>query len=64
MPEETYRVYSAMETRLLSSHVRQISTDVEGHHSALDDMLSLLIWVKRDLDNYLAHNPCQVCSAL
>ena len=64
MPEETYRVYSAMETRLLSNHVRQIGTSVEGLHSALDDMLSLLVRVKRDLDNYLDHNPCQVCSAL
>ena len=64
MPEETYRVYSAMETRLLSSHVRQIGTSVEGLHSALDDLLSLLIWIKWDLDNYLEHNPCQVCSVL
>ena len=64
MPEETYRVYSAMETRLLSSHIRQISTDIEGLHSALDDTLSLLIQVKRDLDNYLDHNPCQVCASL
>ena len=53
-----------METRLLSSHVRQIDTNVEGLRSALDDMLSLLIWIKRDLDNYLDHNPCQVCSVL
>ena len=64
MPEETYRVYSALKTHLLSSHVRQIGTDIEGLHSALDDMLSLLVWVKRDLDNYLDHNPCQVCSSL
>ena len=63
MPEETYQVYSAMETHLLSSHVRQTGTSVEGLHSALDDTLSLLVWVKRDLDNYLAHNPCQVCSS-
>ena len=64
MPEETYWVYSAMETCLLSSHVRQIGTSVEGLHSALDDTLSLLVRIKRDLDNYLDHNPCQVCSAL
>ena len=64
MPEETYRVYLAMETCLLSSHVRQIGTDIEGLHSALDDTLSLLVWVKRDLDNCLDHNPCQVCSSL
>ena len=64
MPKETYRVYSAMETRLLSSHVRQIGTSIEGLHSALDDTLSLLVRVKCDLDNYLEHNPCQVCSAL
>ena len=64
MPEETYRVYSAMETHLLSSHIRQIGTSVEGLHSALDDMLSLLVQVKHDLDNYLEHNPCQVCSVL
>ena len=64
MPEETYRVYSAMETCLLSSHVRQIGTSVEGLHSALDDTLSLLVRIKRDLDNYLDHNPCQVCSVL
>ena len=64
MPEETYRVYLAMETRLLSSHVRQIGTDIEGLHSALDDTLSLLIWIKCDLDNYLDHNPCQVCASL
>ena len=64
MPEETYRVYSALETHLLSSHVRQIGTDIEGLHSALDDMLSLLVRIKRDLDNYLDHNLCQVCSSL
>ena len=64
MPEETYRVYSAMETRLLSNHVRQIGTSIKGLHSSLDDMLSLLVQVKRDLDNYLDHNPCQVCSTL
>ena len=58
MPEETYRVYSAIETRLLSSHVRQIGTSVKGLHSALDNMLSLLVQVKCDLDNYLEHNPC------
>ena len=64
MPEETYRSYSAMETCLLSNHVRQIGTSVEGLHSALDDTLSLLVRVKCDLDNYLDHNPCQVCSTL
>ena len=64
MPKETYRVYSAMETHLLSSHVRQIGTSVKGLHSALDDTLSLLVQVKHDLDNYLDHNPCQVCSML
>ena len=64
MPEETYRVYSAMETRLLSSHIRQIGTNVKCLHSAPDDTLSLLVWIKRDLDNYLDHNPCQVCSLL
>ena len=64
MPEETYRVYSAMETCLLTSHVRQIGTNVEGLHSALDDTLSLLVQIKCDLDNYLDHNPCQVCSML
>ena len=64
MPEETYWVYSALETRFLSSHVRQIGTDIKGLHSALDDTLSLLVRIKRDLDNYLDHNPCQVCSSL
>ena len=64
MPEETYWSYLAMETCLLSSHVRQISANIEGLHSTLDDMLSLLIRIKRDLDNYLDHNPCQVCSVL
>ena len=64
MPEETYRVYSAMETRLLSNHVRELGINIEGLHSALDDTLSLLVQIKRDQDNYLAHNPCQVCSVL
>ena len=64
MPKETYQAYSAMEIHLLSGHVRQISTNIEGLHSALDDTLSLLIRVKCDLDNYLDHNPCQVCSVL
>ena len=53
-----------METCLLSSHVRQIGKDVKGLHSTLDDTLSLLIRFKCDLDNYLDHNPCQVCSTL
>ena len=50
-----------METCLLSHTVRGLSTTVEGLQASLDDMLSLLIHMHCDLEQYLDHNPCQVC---
>ena len=50
-----------METCLLSCTVRGLSMTVEGLQTSLDDMLSLLIHMHHDLEQYLDHNPCQVC---
>ena len=39
----------------------RLSTTVEGLQTSLDNMLSLLIHMQYDLEQYLDHNPCQVC---
>ena len=54
-------MYLAMETRLLSHTIRGLSTTVKGLQTPLDDTLSLLIHMQHDLEQYLDHNPCQVC---
>ena len=64
MSEEAYRTYSTMESCLLSGSVRRLDAHVGDLHQGLDDTLSLLICLRWDVDNYIHHNPCQVCISL
>ena len=64
MPEETFRSYTTLQARIGSNAIRGINTSIEGINSTLSDQLSLLIRIQRDVERYIHHNPCQVCSTL
>ena len=64
MSEEAYQMYSTMETHLITDTVRRVDSHVGDIHHALDNTLSLLIHLCWDFDNYIQHNPCQVCITL
>ena len=64
MSEEAYWTYSTMESCLIANTVRRVDGHIGYLHWSLDDMLSLLICLCWDFNNYIQHNPCQVCIAL
>ena len=64
MSEEAYQMYSTMETRLIVDTVRRADGHIGDLHWALDNTLSLLIHLCWDFENYIQHNPCQVCITL
>ena len=64
MSKEAYQTYSTIETCLITDTVRRVDSHIEDIHCALDNMLSLLIHLCWDFDNYVQHNPCQVYLAL
>ena len=64
MSKEAYQTYSTRETCLITDTVRRVDSHIEDIHCALDNMLSLLIHLCWDFDNYVQHNPCQVYLAL
>ena len=64
MSEEAYQMYSTMETHLIADTVRRVNSHIGDIYHALDNTLSLLICFHWDFDNYIQHNPCQVCIAL
>lgn len=64
MSKEAYRTYLSMESRLIADSVRRVDGNVGNLHWTLDDTLSLLICLRWDCDNYIQHNPCQVCATL
>ena len=53
-----------MESCLISGSVRRLDAHVRDLHRTLDDTLSLLIRLRWEVDNYIRHNPCQVCISL
>ena len=64
MPEEAFRAYTTLQSRIATNGIREINQDIESINSTLSDTLSLLIRVQRDVERYLEHNPCQVCATL